>query len=86
MHHSGRGIHLVVDFLNVLIQVNIFNLNWCTNTNLIIFGHVWINVTFCIAATEDICAIVCHDEHIEVEGAKKDDVVGSGKECHNYVL
>lgn len=54
------------------------NLNWCTNTNLIVLIHVWINVAFFIGAIEDIDAAI-HNEHIEVEGARQDDVVGLGK-------
>ena len=44
---------------------------------------VWINVTFCIVAIEDRGVNV--HERVDVE-SRQNDVVRSGKECHNYVI
>ena len=44
---------------------------------------VWINVTFCITIVEDQGVDV--HECVDVE-SRQNDVVRSGKECHNYVI
>ena len=44
---------------------------------------VWINVTFCIAATKDRGVDV--HEHVDIE-SRQNNVVRSGKEHHYYVI
>ena len=63
----------------LLIQVNVLNWIWCSNTNLTIIC-VGIKKTSCVVVVGD-----ADDEHFKVQADGQDDVVGQGKEHYNVM-